>query len=377
MKLYHKMNMKNTQAFASSAPLFAPFAGNLSMRFFYVKCILSTACCICLLPLLSFSQADIHFSQFYETSILRNPALTGVSNENFKFSAYYRNQWSSITNPYQTILVDAEYRFSLGGLGSDFLSVGLLGYSDEAGDLDQKISAFYPAVNYNKSVNPDRNAYLSLGFTAGYIQYSFDPSKATFNNQFQGGVYSPYNPTFENLPVPRMSTFDIGAGINYNFSPADVSKGTYMLGVSGYHFTQPQFSYYHSAAFTENIRLNINAGMVHDISNTIMMQAHFNYAQQGTYNEFIIGGLIGWRQFEAFSKPQFEIYAGAIYRLNDAIIPVLKMKYKNMGFGISYDVNTSSLTEASKTQGGLELTVSITGQIPKNREYKYTVCPRY
>ncbi len=332
---------------------------------------------IVILPCSAIAQADIHFSQFYETSILRNPALIGVASDNFKVSAYYRNQWSSITNPYQTFMVDAEYRISLGSLGSDFLSVGLLGFSDQAGDLDQKISGVYPAVTFNKSVNPDYNAYLSVGFTAGYVQYSFDPSKATFNNQFQGGSYNPLNPTFESLPVPKMSTYDIGAGINYNFSPAEVTKGTYMFGVSGYHFTQPEFSYYHSNSFTENVRLNVNAGMVHDITNTIVMQAHLNYAQQGTYNEFIIGGLFGWRQFEVSSKSQFEIYADAMYRVNDAIIPVVKMKYKNVGVGISYDVNTSSLTEASNMQGGLELTLSITSQLPKNRDYKYTVCPRF
>ena len=42
------------------------------------------------LPQLAQAQADIHFSQFYETSILRNPSLTGVFSNDFKIGGYYR-----------------------------------------------------------------------------------------------------------------------------------------------------------------------------------------------------------------------------------------------------------------------------------------------
>ena len=61
-------------------------------------------CSMVVFPAGSWAQADIHFSQFYENSILRNPALTGVSSDNYKVVAYYRNQWSSVTNPYETML---------------------------------------------------------------------------------------------------------------------------------------------------------------------------------------------------------------------------------------------------------------------------------
>ena len=68
---------------------------------------------VILLPVLSRAQADIHFSQFYETSILRNPALTGVFANDYKVGVYYRNQWSTITHPYETKLVSGESRFQL------------------------------------------------------------------------------------------------------------------------------------------------------------------------------------------------------------------------------------------------------------------------
>src|ERR1700748_3691540 len=90
-----------------------------------------------LLPFTSYGQADVHFSQFYETSILRNPALTGVFADDYKVGVYYRNQWSSITNPFSTGIISAETRVSLNRVSNDFLSFGILGYNDKAGSLDQ------------------------------------------------------------------------------------------------------------------------------------------------------------------------------------------------------------------------------------------------
>ena len=335
-----------------------------------------------LFPFLSFNtsmaQADIHFSQFYETSILRNPALTGVFSDNYKFSAYYRSQWSSITYPYQTMVLSTEYRFALGRNSYDFLSFGILGYVDEAGDLNQKITGIYPAVNINKILDQRNNSYISIGFTGGYIQYSFDPSKATFNNQFQNGFFDPGNPTMESLPVPRMTLKDIGAGINYNVSPGAQKEVTYMIGIAAYHFTQPTFSYYNNYKIIQNVRMNINSSMAKDLNDNVLLQLHGNYASQGTYTEIVAGALLGYRSFAAFSDPVYTVYAGLFYRYQDAVIPTVKLKYKNLAVGLSYDVNVSSLTPASNSRGGFELTAVISGTYPKNRGYdKKAPCPRF
>src|SRR4030095_7724780 len=45
---------------------------------------------------------DIHYSQFYSSPIILNPALTGINDCNYRVTAMYRNQWSSISDPYQT-----------------------------------------------------------------------------------------------------------------------------------------------------------------------------------------------------------------------------------------------------------------------------------
>ena len=42
---------------------------------------------------------DIHFSQFYDNAILRNPALTGIFSDEYKFGLDYRSQWGSVSIP--------------------------------------------------------------------------------------------------------------------------------------------------------------------------------------------------------------------------------------------------------------------------------------
>ena len=334
--------------------------------------------CAALAPAAATAQADIHFSQFYETSMLRNPALTGIFSNDYKVGGYYRNQWSSISSPFVTTLGYGEVRMPIGHTSEDYLSIGLLGYQDKAGSIDQRITAFYPAINYSKSIRPESNTFLSMGLTFGYNQYSFDPSKTTFNNQFQNGFYDPSNPSMENITNAKMSMWDLGAGLNYNTSAGVNNSVTYIIGVSAYHITQPHFSYYPKADITENLRLNLNGAVGFDVNPDISTQIQLNYAQQGSYSEAIAGALFTYAQTNLTAKPLYAFTLGLLYRYQDAIIPVVRLKYKNSGVGLSYDVNVSTLKEASNLHGGYELTLFISSDF-HNRPgvLKKTVCPKF
>jgi len=345
----------------------------------------STRCCswwlpavlVILFPFSLFAQADIHFSQFYETSILRNPALTAVFPDDYKFGVYYRSQWSSISNPYVTVLGSAETRISVSHSSDDFLSFGLLAYSDKAGSIDQKITGGYPAINFNKCVDPEHNSYLSVGFTGGYLQYSFDPSKVTVDNQYQNGHFNSGNPSLENFPDAKMNLWDLGAGVNFNTSSGKNQNFTFIIGFAGYHFTQPNFSYYHIPSLKQNMRWNLNVGISGTLSENISVQGHGNYARQGSYSEIMIGGLINWTAATDGLDPLCVLTVGAFYRTNDAIIPVIKIKYKKMALGVSYDLNNSTLQEASKMDGGYEVTLFIMGDYSDKGIEKKKVCPKF
>lgn len=324
------------------------------------------------------SAQDIHFSQFYETSILRNPALTGVFAGDYKIGATYKSQWSSIANPYETAMISAETRFSVNEDINDFISFGLLSYYDRAGSIRMQTVTVYPAVNYNKLINQEHSSYLSAGFTGGFVQRSYDASRATFNNQYQNNQFNADNPTGEQGFDPSITHFDLGAGISFSTNTGINNQINYFFGVSGYHFTRPNRSFYNSELIRLGIKINVTGGITMPIGEQASVQAYANYTQQSTYQEIIAGGLLGWSSAPINSEEiSFAIYGGLFYRLKDAVVPTVKIRMKTYTLGLSYDVNVSKLRVGSGMRGGYELTLFKTGLFKApGSERGTTICPR-
>src|SRR5215210_537351 len=77
---------------------------------------------------------DIHFSQFFEAPLLRNPSLAGIYTGDIRVQAVYRDQWRSVTNAYKTGSLNGEYKMPV-GKGEDFLTLGLQILYDKAGTV--------------------------------------------------------------------------------------------------------------------------------------------------------------------------------------------------------------------------------------------------
>lgn len=321
---------------------------------------------------------DIHFSQFYETSILRNPALTGVFAGDYKVGATYKSQWSSISNPYETAMVSAEVRFPVNKNINDFISFGLLSYYDRAGSIRMQTITVYPAINYNKIMNEEHSSYLSAGFTGGFVQRSYDGTRATFNNQYQNNVFSADNPTGEQGLDPSITHMDIGAGISFSTNTGINNQINYFLGVSGYHFTKPKRSFFNNDLIRLGIKINVTGGITMPIGEQASAQAYFNYAQQSTYSEIIAGGLLGWTSTPmSDAEIPFAIYGGLFYRVNDAMVPTVKLRMRSYTVGLSYDVSVSKVRALSGMRGGYEITLFKTGLFKDPRfERGKTICPR-
>lgn len=317
--------------------------------------MLHVACCIV-------SAQDIHFSQYWETSVLRNPALTGIYTTDFKVAGVYRSQWNTLGNPYQTMAFSAEGRFNVGRGGSDYATASAMFFTDKAGRASLKSTGFYAAINYNKFLSDPHNSYLSVGFTAGYLQRSFDPGKLTFDNQYQGGIFVPSAGPGEALPYAKMSHFDIGAGVSYNSSLGEDNRISYVLGVGAYHFTQPQASFIAAQELVNlAMRFNGSFGLNFQLNDVWGAQLHGNLAYQGAYKEAMIGGMVQWARPGEDGGKDFGISAGGQVRFGDALIPMLKIDFKRQSLGISYDINTSQLKAATAMRGGLEITACFKG----------------
>src|SRR6195952_2413693 len=176
-------------------------------------------CCLSLFTLPVFGQ-DIHFSQFFEAPLLRNPALAGLFSGDLRLQSVYRTQWQSVTVPYQTTSFNGEFKLAI-GKSEDFLTIGGEILYDKAGTIAMKTTHILPVVNYHKSLSGERNMYLSLGFMGGLVQRKFDISKVTTNSQFDGSGYNGSLATGETMASNSYSYFDGTAGLSFNTQMGD------------------------------------------------------------------------------------------------------------------------------------------------------------
>jgi type IX secretion system PorP/SprF family membrane protein len=317
---------------------------------------------------------DINFSQFYELPMLRNPALAGIFRGDIRVTSAYRNQWESVTVPYRTEALGTELRFSLGENSDDYLTIGLQITNDVAGDSKLSRVQIFPVVNFQKSINGDKDSYISAGIMAGAVQQKFDPSTLHFDDQFQNGSYSALNPTHQTFTQTNLTYGDDAAGLSYNGTMGNDSH--FYIGAGLFHFTQPKVAFLKQNDIRLNEKWVFNLGMSTPVSDYDKFIMYADYFNQGGNNLFQ-GGFLYYHDLlqidDDYSKG---ISGGVFYRWNDALVPVVKLDLFHFSFGVSYDVNISKLVIASQSRGGTEITMSYRDYLTiKNTSAQKVRCP--
>jgi type IX secretion system PorP/SprF family membrane protein len=319
---------------------------------------------------------DLHFSQFFEAPLLRNPSLAGIFAGDIRAQGVYRSQWGSVTVPYQTGSFDLEYKKPI-GQGNDFITTGLQVLYDRAGSINFQTSNFLPAINYHKSMSDDRNKYLSLGFMGGLVQRRIDRSKMRTNNHFDGNGYNPGMPDGETFSTSNYSYLDGSVGMSFNSSIAGNDNDNYFIGAAYHHVNRPQNSFYKNPNVELNPKWVFSAGAKFDLTESAYFTIQADHNTQGPYKETIGGALYSYKLGEDLSKPDYIVHFGAFLRWKDALIPVVKIDYNPFAIAFSYDVNVSELKSASQSRGGAEISISYVGFFNNYFSSKNSVrCPK-
>lgn len=313
---------------------------------------------------------DIHFSQFFEAPLLRNPSLAGIFAGDYRVQAVYRDQWNSVTTAYKTASLNGEYKMPV-GRGNDFLTVGLQLLQDRAGTVSWVSTSVLPAINYHKSLSSERTSYLSVGFMGGWVQKRFDRTKMTTNSLFDGLGDGELN------LQPQYSYWDASAGMSYNAQLNGNPENNFYIGAALHHFNKPKNSFFRDPRMELTPKTDISAGVRFAVNDWSYLTLQGNGSFQGAFRETIVGGLYGIKLGDP-EKPAYVLHAGLFNRLNDAVIPVVKVDYAPFSFSFSYDVNVSKLATSSYGRGGFELGLSYVGFSERaNGALKAVVCPRF
>jgi type IX secretion system PorP/SprF family membrane protein len=322
---------------------------------------------------------DIHFSQFYENAMLRNPALTGIFTGDYKIGVDYRSQWAAVASPYSTFMASGETRLLVNREVGDYVSFGLVATYDKAGSINFTSAQIYPAVSYNKALEDQHNSYLSVGFTGGYMSRSVDMSKMTFSSQYQNGNFSSMNASGETSNYRSLNNYDLGAGVSLNSSLDMDGKFNYYLGASLYHINHPTQIFSGSQVLIKlPMKWQFSGGFHTSFSESFGLTAHLNYSKQDPYSEFIFGGLLTWRSIPIGLPSIFAFHFGAFYRNKDAIIPTVKLDYKDISVGFSFDATNSSLATGAAGASATEISLYVRGNYDKKKDPRDPLlCPRF
>lgn len=324
----------------------------------------------------TFSQ-DIHFSQFSETPLLRNPALAGIFVGDLRIQGVVRSQWSSVTVPYQTGSINAEYKLPLGN-SNDFISLGGEVLYDKAGTVALTATHILPTVNYHKSLSQEKNMYLSLGFMGGIIQRKLDRSKMTTNSQYNGSAFDAGLNDGETFTNSGYSYMDGSFGMSFNSQVGANEDDNIFIGAAYHHFNHStKISFYQDAKIEMIPKWVFSAGVKMGVTDNSFVTFHADYSKQGTSTE-TIGGVLYSYKLDDPVDPKYIFSAGAFLRWKDAMIPVAKMEFKPFAISLSYDANVSQLKTASNGRGGLEISLCYQTFLNRDNSSKDAIrCPRF
>jgi type IX secretion system PorP/SprF family membrane protein len=320
---------------------------------------------------------DIHFSQFFETPLLRNPALAGIFNGDIRLQSVYRTQWNSVTTPYLTGSFNMEFKKPI-GKGHDFCTIGAQIMYDKAGTIALTSNHVLPVINYHKSLSSEKNTYLSLGFMGGLVQRKIDRSKVTTNNQFDGTGFNPGISDGESFPRTSYSYLDGTVGMSLNVQLGENADNNLYVGGAYHHFNKAtKLSFYGKPNYEMVPKWVGSLGLRMGMTESSYFTIYGDYSKQGTYQE-TLGGFFYSVKLDDNDNPFYTIHGGALMRWKDAIIPVVKLDFLPFSISASYDVNTSTLRTASYGQGGFEFALSYVKAFNRDSEEAEAVrCPRF
>lgn len=319
-----------------------------------------------LLSLYTKAQVDPHFSQYYAYPLWLNPALTGAIDGDYRVSGNYRNQWSNVSNAFSTAGVSADF------VTNKNLNFGVNILNQSAGNAGYNYLNAYASVAYTGiKFGVEGYQRVVLGLQAGVLNRRFDPSKFQFGDQWNPITgYNPSNPTGEVLSKNSSLVFDAGAGaLYYDGDPGKTINP--FIGFSAFHLTRPEDPFVFGSKQKLPVRWAVHGGLRFSLNDVIAITPNALYAKQNNQDEKMVGA---YAQIRANTFT--DLLVGANYRFNDAISPFIGFHYQNMTLGVSYDANTSKLSNLARSANAFEISLSFIGRRARQLPGENFICPR-
>ncbi len=314
---------------------------------------------------------DIHFSQFYNSPLTLNPANTGQFDGDYRFAGNYRNQWNAVTIPFATFSMSGDAR---NVFGQKNLGLGVVFNHDNTGDSRFTTTVFNVSGSYNFSLNESNTQNLSVGVQTGITNKTLSYDELRFDAQYNGISFQDGLPNRESFNTNSQTFMNLHSGIGYSNQIS--LRERFEIGASVFNITKPKESYFNNQAIELDRRFSAHTSYQFQATNSIDIIPAMFFMRQGKYFEYIVGARGKYILSEAVGATQ-SAYLGLFFRTKDAGFITAEYDYNNWHFGLSYDINLSTLRQASNGRGGIELSVIYILKKIKPSASKHKKCPNY
>ena len=303
-----------------------------------------------------FAQQDVHFSQFFSSPLTLNPASAGIFDGDLRTIMNYRNQWSSISDPFVTMSASVDFPF-LHKVKSGMFGAGINFFKDDAGVSNMSTLNYGLSLAYHLDISGDRNKnYVSVGFQGNMIQRSMSYNDLTWNDQWNGSTFDQQIGTVDDLGGTSVSALDISTGVHWHYTALD--KKRFFAGLSLFHLNTPNVGFNETSALIKKYTFHGGGELPIGNGNTSLLP-NFVFVKQGPNQYLDFGGEVKYflqenTKFTDF-KNQMYITIGPYLRWGDAAYIVSRFYWNSFTVALSYDVNLSKLSAVSNGYGGFEV----------------------
>jgi hypothetical protein len=165
--------------------------------------------------------------------------------------------------------------------------------------------------------------------------------------------------------------------MSFNSQIGANSNNNMFLGIGYHHFNQAKrISFYNTSSEQMTPKWVASSGFRIGTGSSSYITLQADYSKQGSYNEVVAGALYSIK-LQDVENPMYMIHAGTYMRLNDAIIPVVKLECRPIAIAVSYDANISQLKQSSSGRGGYEVSLTYLTTRYQNSSIIAVRCPKF
>ena len=309
----------------------------------------------------SLNAQDPSFAQFFSSPLNINPALTANINADWRLISNFRDQWIGPSSPYVTGTVSFDTKVMQNKAPnvseSNFIGLGGMLMFDRA--MSGVVKSTYASLNLSYNIKLSETEYyterLAMGFGAIYGRRDIDFTRVDFEEQFTGFGFNRNLPTGETALSNMKPYVSASAGVTYS---ATTEKSNFDVGVAAFHLNKPRQTFLKDDKEFLPMRKVAHANFETFINERTVFNANAIYQFQKEANYLSVGGAMG---YYVDNTAETMVTAGLWYWSKNALIPYVGLAYKDFQVGISYDITTSKLNQASRKPSSWELSLILRG----------------